>query len=79
MKDIKEMMKAAQEAAETVQKQMEEAQTKLDGIEVEGKSGGGLVSVKAHRQGPHFECKYRRQPDEGRRKGHIGRSCRGRL
>lgn len=51
MKDIQEMMKAAQEAAETVQKQMEEAQTKLDAIEVEGKSGGGLVSVRATAKG----------------------------
>ncbi len=51
MKDINEMMKAAQEAAETVQKQMEEAQAKLDSVEVEGKSGGGLVVVKATAKG----------------------------
>jgi DNA-binding YbaB/EbfC family protein len=51
MKSMEEMIKAAQEAAETVQSQMEEAQKKLDSIEVEGKSGGGLVSVKATAKG----------------------------
>ncbi|MEH6756836.1 MAG: YbaB/EbfC family nucleoid-associated protein [Parasphingorhabdus sp.] len=51
MKSMEEMIKAAQEAAQTVQAQMEEAQTKLDSIEVEGKSGGGLVSVKATAKG----------------------------
>ena len=45
MKSIEDMMKAAQEAAQTIQKQMEEAQGKLDTIEVEGVSGGGLVKV----------------------------------
>ena len=51
MKSMEEMIKAAQEAAQTVQAQMEEAQSKLDSIEVEGKSGGGLVSVKATAKG----------------------------
>lgn len=51
MKSMEEMIKAAQEAAQTVQTQMEEAQSKLDTIEVEGKSGGGLVSVKATAKG----------------------------
>ena len=51
MKSMEEMMKAAQEAAQNVQAQMEEAQKKLDTLEVEGKSGGGLVSVKATAKG----------------------------
>lgn len=51
MKSMEEMMKAAQEAAQTVQVQMEQAQAKLESIEVEGKSGGGLVSVKATAKG----------------------------
>ncbi|WP_422343625.1 YbaB/EbfC family nucleoid-associated protein [Parasphingorhabdus sp.] len=51
MKSMEEMIKAAQEAAQTVQTQMEEAQARLDSIEVEGKSGGGLVSVKATAKG----------------------------
>lgn len=51
MKSMEEMMKAAQEAAQNVQTQMEEAQKKLDSLEVEGKAGGGLVSVKATAKG----------------------------
>jgi nucleoid-associated protein EbfC len=51
MKSIEEMMKAAQEAAQTIQKQMEEALGKLDSIEVEGVSGGGLVKVRATAKG----------------------------
>ena len=51
MKSMEEMIKAAQEAAQTVQAQMEEAQARLESIEVEGKSGGGLVSVKATAKG----------------------------
>ncbi|OAN99401.1 YbaB/EbfC family nucleoid-associated protein [Parasphingorhabdus sp.] len=51
MKSMEEMMKAAQEAAQTVQVQMEQAQAKLESIEVEGQSGGGLVSVKATAKG----------------------------
>ena len=51
MKTMEEMIKAAQEAAQTIQKQMEEAQGKLDTIEVEGVSGGGLVKVRASAKG----------------------------
>ncbi len=51
MKNIEEMIKAAQEAAQNIQKQMDEAQTTLDGIEVEGVSGGGLVKVRATAKG----------------------------
>ncbi|SNT29293.1 YbaB/EbfC family nucleoid-associated protein [Sphingopyxis indica] len=51
MKSIEEMMKAAQEAAATVQAQMQEAQAKLDSIEVEGVSGGGLVRIRASAKG----------------------------
>ncbi len=49
--DIEKMMKAAQEAAETIQRQMGDAQAKLDTIEVEGASGGGLVKIKATAKG----------------------------
>lgn len=51
MKSMEEMLKAAQEAAATVQKQMEEAQGKLDQVEVEGVSGGGLVRIRATAKG----------------------------
>ena len=51
MKSIEEMMRAAQEAAATVQAQMQEAQAKLDSIEVEGVSGGGLVKIRASAKG----------------------------
>ncbi|HET6536868.1 MAG TPA: YbaB/EbfC family nucleoid-associated protein [Sphingopyxis sp.] len=51
MKSIEEMMKAAQEAAATVQAQMQEAQAKLDTIEIEGVSGGGLVKIRASAKG----------------------------
>jgi nucleoid-associated protein EbfC len=51
MKSIDELMKAAAEAAKTVQSQMEEAQSKLDGIEIEGRSGGGMVTIKATAKG----------------------------
>jgi nucleoid-associated protein EbfC len=51
MKSMEEMIKAAQEAAQNIQQQMEEAQSKLDTIEVEGQSGGGLVKVKASAKG----------------------------
>ncbi len=51
MKSMEEMMKAAQEAAQTVQKQMAEAQTKLESIEVEGVAGGGLVKIRATAKG----------------------------
>jgi nucleoid-associated protein EbfC len=51
MKSLEEMMKAAQQAAATVQAQMAEAQAKLDNVEVEGVSGGGLVRIRASAKG----------------------------
>jgi DNA-binding YbaB/EbfC family protein len=51
MKSMEEMIKAAQAAAETIQKQMGEAQKKLDEIEVEGVAGGGLVKIRASAKG----------------------------
>ena len=51
MKSMEEMMAAAQQAAETIQKQMNEMQVKLDSIEVEGTAGGGLVKVRASAKG----------------------------
>jgi len=51
MKSMEEMMQAAQQAAETIQKQMSEMQVKLDNMEVEGQSGGGLVKVRATAKG----------------------------
>lgn len=51
MKSMEEMMQAAAQAAETIQKQMNEAQAKLDSIEVEGVSGGGLVKIRASAKG----------------------------
>ncbi len=51
MKSMEEMIQAAQKAAETIQKQMGEAQAKLDGLEVEGVSGGGLVKIRASAKG----------------------------
>jgi DNA-binding YbaB/EbfC family protein len=51
MKSMEEMIKAAQDAAENIQRQMEEAQGTLDKIEVEGVSGGGLVKVRASAKG----------------------------
>ena len=51
MKSMEEMIEAAQQAAETIQKQMGEAQAKLDTIEVEGVSGGGLVKIRATAKG----------------------------
>ena len=49
--DMEEMMRKAQEAAETIQKQMGEAQAKLDSLEVEGVSGGGLVKIRCTAKG----------------------------
>ena len=49
--DMEEMMKAAQQAAENIQKQMNETQVKLDSVEVEGTSGGGLVKIRATAKG----------------------------
>jgi DNA-binding YbaB/EbfC family protein len=51
MKSMEEMMKAAQQAAETIQKQMNDAQAKLDTIEVEGAAGGGLVKIRCTAKG----------------------------
>jgi DNA-binding YbaB/EbfC family protein len=51
MKSMEEMIQAAQAAAETIQKQMNEAQSKLDKLEVEGVSGGGLVRIRASAKG----------------------------
>jgi len=51
MKSMEEMMQAAQQAAETIQKQMSEMQVRLDSIEVEGTAGGGLVKVRASAKG----------------------------
>ena len=51
MQNMEEMMKAAQEAAQKIQQQMNDAQVKLDNLEVEGTSGGGLVKVRASARG----------------------------
>jgi DNA-binding YbaB/EbfC family protein len=51
MKSMEEMIKAAQQAAETIQKQMNDAQGKLESIEVEGVSGGGLVKIRCTAKG----------------------------
>jgi nucleoid-associated protein EbfC len=51
MKSMEEMIQAAQAAAQTIQKQMEDAQGRLDQIEVEGVAGGGLVKVRATAKG----------------------------
>ena len=48
---MEEMLAQAQKAAETIQKQMGDAQAKLDEIEVEGTAGGGLVKVRATARG----------------------------
>ena len=49
--DMNEMLRKAQEAAETIQKQMGEAQAKRDSLEVEGVSGGGLVKIRCTAKG----------------------------
>lgn len=51
MKSMEEMLRAAQEAAQTIQAQMEGAQAKLDQIEVEGVSGGGMVRIRCTAKG----------------------------
>jgi nucleoid-associated protein EbfC len=51
MKSMEEMLKAAQQAAETIQKQMTETQAKLDQMEVEGVSGGGMVKIRCSAKG----------------------------
>ena len=49
--DMEEMLKAAQAAAENIQKQMNDVQVTLDSLEVEGTSGGGLVKIRATAKG----------------------------
>lgn len=49
--NMEEMMQKAQEAAQLIQKQMTDAQAKLDTIEVEGVAGGGLVKVRCTAKG----------------------------
>ena len=51
MKSMEEMLKAAQQAAETIEKQMTEMQGKLDTIKVEGAAGGGLVKIHCSAKG----------------------------
>lgn len=51
MKSMEEMLAAAQKAAETIQQQMADAQAKLDSLEVEGVSGGGLVKIRCTAKG----------------------------
>lgn len=51
MQSMEEMIKAAQQAAQTIQKQMTDAQTTLDAIEVEGQSGGGMVKIRCTAKG----------------------------
>jgi nucleoid-associated protein EbfC len=51
MKSMEDMIKAAQDAAQNIQKQMDQAQVTLDTIEVEGVSGGGMVKVRATAKG----------------------------
>ena len=51
MKDINDLLKAAQDAAQNIQSQMADAQAGLDKIEVEGAAGGGLVRIKATAKG----------------------------
>ena len=47
MKNFQDIMKAAQ----NVQAELEKAQAKLDTIEVEGVSGGGMIKVRASAKG----------------------------
>ena len=51
MKDMNDLLKAAQEAAQSIQTQMADAQAGLDKIEVEGAAGGGLVKIRATAKG----------------------------
>ncbi len=51
MKSLEEMIAAAQNAAQTIQTQMEAAQAGLDKIEVEGAAGGGIVKIRATAKG----------------------------
>jgi len=47
VKSLDDIMKAAQ----NVQQEMQRAQAKLDSIEIEGMSGGGMVKVRATAKG----------------------------
>jgi nucleoid-associated protein EbfC len=47
MRDIMGLMKQAQE----MQQKLQDAQAELDAVEVEGASGGGLVTVKVNGKG----------------------------
>mgnify|MGYP001604864647 FL=1 len=47
MKSLDDILKMAQ----NVQEQMTQAQSNLDGIEVEGAAGGGLVKIRATAKG----------------------------
>lgn len=47
MQNLQDIMNAAQ----NVQKQLAEAQAKLDQLEVEGAAGGGMVKVRASAKG----------------------------
>jgi DNA-binding YbaB/EbfC family protein len=49
--DMEELMRQAQQAAETIQKQMSDVQVTLDSLEVEGTAGGGLVKIRATAKG----------------------------
>ncbi|RVT91093.1 YbaB/EbfC family nucleoid-associated protein [Sphingomonas crocodyli] len=51
MKSLEDMFAAAQNMAQSVQAQMDQAQASLDKIEVEGAAGGGLVKIKATAKG----------------------------
>jgi DNA-binding YbaB/EbfC family protein len=51
MKSMEEMIQAAQKAAETIQQQMNDVQGRLDSLEVEGLSGGGLVKIRCTAKG----------------------------
>lgn len=52
MPSMEELMKAAQ----NVQEQMQKAQAALDAVEVEGASGGGMVKVRATAKGRVLKC-----------------------
>ena len=49
--EMEEMLKAAQQAAEKIQQQMNDVQVTLYSLEVEGTSGGGLVKIRATAKG----------------------------
>ena len=76
MKDLNDLIAQAQSAAETVQKQMAEAQATLDKIEVEGASGGGLVKVRATAKGRVIGVDIDESLLAGEREADAGRSDR---